>query len=235
MLTNARTGTGMSRLALLGALTAVVVASALAHAAVGDRRITRERAQAAAARAKPGALPVEVDEALLAALNEAVATPDGRAALKRSLERMQAYRSMIEEVLSSRGIPTELAAVALHESGFDNGAHPNHPNGGAGIWQLIPGSARAHGLRVDAAVDERLDPRRETEAAAQMLGDLHHRFGDWLLAITAYSRGAVATEKLLVESGTRDGRVLYQRGLLGGYPVRTLARVLVLRDPTLVE
>jgi membrane-bound lytic murein transglycosylase D len=228
-------GVAVSRLILAGLLAAVVAASALAHAAVGDRRITRARAEAAAARAAADALPVELDEALLGALNQAVATPVGRAALERSLERMQAHRTMIADVLAQRGLPGELAAVALMESGFDNEARAPRPAGGAGIWQLIPASARAHGLRVDEGRDERLDPRRETEAAVALLADLHRRFGDWFLAIAAYSRGAAGIEKVMAKSGIRDGRALYRRGLLGGYPAQIQAGVLVLRDPTLVE
>jgi len=166
-----------------------------------------------------------------------VATPAGRAALERAVARMQAHRSMIAEVLARRNLPGELAAVALMESGFDNDARPARPPAvaAAGIWQLIPVAARAHGLRVDGVTDERLDPRRETEAAADLLGALHRRFGDWLLALAAYSRGAPAIEKTIAEAGTRDGRVLYRRGALGRYPAQVMAGVLVLRDPTLLE
>jgi membrane-bound lytic murein transglycosylase D len=226
---------GRSRVALAGALALVVGASALAHAAVGDRRITRSRAEAAAARAPQDALPVEIDDAVLAALNDVVATPAGRAAIKRSLERMQAHRTMIAEVLAQRGLPAELAAVALMESGFDNQARPARPAdvGGAGIWQLVPGAARAQGLRVDGTADERLDPRRETEAAASMLAGLHRQFGDWLVAIAAYGRGAAAIAK--AAAGSRDGRALYRSGTLGRYPAQIIAGVLVLRDPSLLD
>jgi hypothetical protein len=219
---------------LTGALTALVAASALAHAAVGDRRIDRARAEAAAARGGRDALPVVVDEALLKALNQTLATPQERAKLARALERMGAFRPMLDEVLAGAGLPPELAAVALMESGFDNGARPGRPNGGAGIWQLVPGTARAQGLRVEGASDERLDPRRETAAAAALLGNLHRSFGDWLLALTAYSRGSSQVRKLVDESGG-DGSELYRRGLLGGYPTQIMVGVLVLRDPSLME
>ena len=229
---------GWSMVVLAGVLGALVGASFLAHAAVADHRISRARAEAAAARVSAGALPVEVDDTLVAALNQAVATPEGRAQLKKALERMQPHRSMLAEVLAARGLPGELAAVALMESGFDNDAAPAADGSrGAGIWQMIPTSARAHGLRVDRPnrVDDRLDPRRETEAAASMLANLQQRFGDWRLAITAYSRGSTAVDKLVGEAGTRDGRTLQQRGLLGHYLTRVQVGVLVLRDPQLLE
>jgi membrane-bound lytic murein transglycosylase D len=68
-----------------------------------------------------------------------------------------------------------------------------------------------------------------------MLADLHRRFGDWPVAITAYSRGPAAVEKLVSEAGTRDGRVLQRRGLLGRYLTDVQVGVLVLRDPSLVD
>ena len=45
-------------------------------------------------------------------------------------------------------------------------------------------------------LDERLEPRRATEAAADLLLDLHRRFGDWPLAIAAYNGGAQVVEAL---------------------------------------
>ncbi|HXU83692.1 MAG TPA: lytic transglycosylase domain-containing protein [Polyangia bacterium] len=231
MLLKSNTGPRWSWLLLAGALVALPAVAA-------DARITRARAEAAAARAGAGSLPVDVDDALLAALNQAVASPENRARLKKSLERMQAHRAMVTEVLSARGLPTELAAVALMESGFDNDVGPA-PDGsrGAGLWQLIPTTARAHGLKVDRAsrVDERLDPRRATEGAASLLANLHQRFGDWRLAITAYSRGTTAVDKLVADAGTRDGRLLQQRGLLGRYLTNVNVGVLLLRDPGLLD
>jgi len=238
MLLSAKTKTRplWSMVALAGVLSALVGASFLAHAAVGDHRISKARAEAAAARAGAGALAIEVDDALVAALNQTVATPEGRDRLKRSLGRMQGHRAMVAEVLSARGVPAELAAVALMESGFDNDVHPGPDlSRGAGIWQMVPAAARAHGLRVDGAADERLDPRRETEAAAAMLAALHQRFGDWSLAIAAYSRGAAGIDKLIADAGTRDPRTLQRRGLLGRYLTEVQVGVLVLRDPTLLD
>ena len=47
-------------------------------------------------------------------------------------------------------------------------------------------------------LDERLEPRRATEAAAQYLTELHARFGgDWALAIAAYNGGRKAIENVI--------------------------------------
>jgi membrane-bound lytic murein transglycosylase D len=44
-------------------------------------------------------------------------------------------------------------------------------------------------MRIDSAVDDRLDPFRSTEAAAQLLGYNYRVLGTWPLALTAYNHG----------------------------------------------
>ena len=53
-----------------------------------------------------------------------------------------------------------------------------NPMRSAGIWQFIPATARRWGLRVEATHDERMDPARAAEAAADYLVDLHREFDD---------------------------------------------------------
>ena len=60
--------------------------------------------------------------------------------------------------------------------------------GAAGIWQFMPDTARRYGLRVDDAIDERLDFVKATDAAMRYLNNLHTIFGDWTLVAAAYNR-----------------------------------------------
>jgi membrane-bound lytic murein transglycosylase D len=59
-------------------------------------------------------------------------------------------------------------------------------------------------LRIDAAVDERMDPFRETEAAAQLLNYNYRLLGSWPLAITAYNHGAEGMRRAREQLGTDD-------------------------------
>ena len=87
------------------------------------------------------------------------------------------------------GLPRELAALPHVESSFDPTAYSKV--GAAGLWQFMPGTGRRF-LRVNDAVDERLDPYRATEAAAQLLDYNYRLLGNWPLALTAYNHGAKA-------------------------------------------
>jgi len=59
-------------------------------------------------------------------------------------------------------------------------------------------------MRVDDAVDERLDPYRSTEAAAQLLAYNYRVLGSWPLALTAYNHGAAGMRRAKESVGTDD-------------------------------
>ena len=82
---------------------------------------------------------------------------------RAGLVRAGAWESHIGQVLASLGLPAEIAALPHVESSFD--PYALSKVGAAGLWQFMRSTGRRF-LRIDAAVDERLDPYRETEAAA---------------------------------------------------------------------
>jgi membrane-bound lytic murein transglycosylase D len=78
---------------------------------------------------------------------------------------------LIENILRRHGLPVDYSLIVWAESECDPQAR-NRRSGAAGMWQLIPSTARAYGLRVDRRADERLDPARSPQAAALYLKDL---------------------------------------------------------------
>ncbi len=93
----------------------------------------------------------------------------------------------VRSVLKRENLPEWLALIPEVESGYDPKAVS--PKGAAGLWQLMPDTARALGLRVDGEVDERLDPIKSTEAAVRYLKYLRRRFKSWLAVLIAYNWG----------------------------------------------
>jgi membrane-bound lytic murein transglycosylase D len=120
---------------------------------------------------------------------------------REGVERSGAWEGHIAQTFANLGLPSELAILPHVESSFDPTAYSKV--GAAGLWQFMSGTARRY-VRVDDAVDERLDPFRATEAAAQLL-DFNYRFlGSWPLALTAYNHGAAGMRRARDAMGTTD-------------------------------
>jgi membrane-bound lytic murein transglycosylase D len=132
--------------------------------------------------------------------------------LQDMLRRASLYLPMIRLVLKQHNLPEYFAFLPLVESAFE--ARAQHPGSGArGLWQLMPDTARAYGLRVSTHLDERLDPFRATHAAARYLRELHDIFGvdSPLLVLAAYNYGENNVAKAIVRARTRDIWSLFRK------------------------
>ncbi len=112
------------------------------------------------------------------------------------------YNKMIEDIFVEEGIPSELKYLAYIESNFQ--PYRTSPSGAKGLWQFVESTARLNGLKVNAHVDERLDPYKSTKAAAKLLKDMYSRYQDWLLVIAAYNCGEGALANGLMRTGNYD-------------------------------
>ena len=144
------------------------------------------------------------------------------------------YRAWLEAELVARGAPPELVWVVAIESAFDPTAVSRA--GAAGMWQLMPRTARALGLRVDATVDERFDPERSTDAAIDYLLSLHDRFRSWPVALAAYNAGQGHARSELRAYAVTDFWEMDDYGALYGdarrYALRVITFALIDQDPS---
>jgi membrane-bound lytic murein transglycosylase D len=104
------------------------------------------------------------------------------------------YVPELKPVFTAQKIPPELVWLAEVESGFDRRAVS--PAGAAGMFQLMPDTARRFGLSLWPR-DQRYQPEPSATASAQYLKYLHDRFKDWRLALAAYNAGEGRVQKLL--------------------------------------
>ncbi|HEX6994559.1 MAG TPA: LysM peptidoglycan-binding domain-containing protein [Gammaproteobacteria bacterium] len=130
-------------------------------------------------------LPGSDDPALERELEYFAKHPDY---VERVLNRARPYLYYIAEQLEARDMPTDLALLPIVESAFDPFAYSH--GRAAGLWQIIPGTARRFGVKQSWWFDGRRDIVESTRAALDYLESLHEMFdGDWLLAIAGYNSG----------------------------------------------
>src|SRR3979411_972194 len=108
---------------------------------------------------------------------------------RAGLIRSGAWETHIAETLANLGLPAELAVLPHVESSFNPAAYSKV--GAAGVGQVMRLRGRGY-IRIDGAVDDRLDPFRSTEAAAQLLAFNYRVLGSRPLALTAYNPGTAA-------------------------------------------
>src|SRR5262249_8910693 len=132
-------------------------------------------------------LPIRWDPRVVRYLEFFKDDPRGRATFTIWHRRSGRYSAAVRKALRKKGIPEDLAALAMIESGFDPAARS--PVGAVGLWQFMPGTGKIYGLLQDRWADQRMSITVATEAAADHLADLNRRFGSWELAMAAYNMG----------------------------------------------
>src|SRR5579883_229630 len=154
---------------------------------------------------------------------------------KAGLIRSGAWQQDIAQALKEEGLPPELAALPLVESSYNPRAYSKV--GAAGLWQFMPSTGRRF-MRIDRAVDDRMDPFAATEAAAQLLAYNHRILGTWPLALTAYNHGVAGMRRAVETLGTTDITTIvrnYQSRTFGfasrNFYVSFLAALKIERDP----
>jgi peptidoglycan lytic transglycosylase D len=106
--------------------------------------------------------------------------------------RSGAFIKQIRDVFRSYGLPEDLIYLPHVESSFNLKAYSKF--GAAGIWQFVRDAGKRF-MAVGYALDERWDPIRSSESAAQLLKHSYEKFASWPLAITAYNHGIAGVLK----------------------------------------
>jgi membrane-bound lytic murein transglycosylase D len=151
---------------------------------------------------------LEINDALPIGLNKNVTSfvnhylKQYHLALVVAKKRSGTIFPVIDSVFKLYDLPVELKYLAVVESYLATTVKSQ--SGAAGIWQLMPTSAKILGLNKTTINDERLQVSRSSVAAAKYLKQLYDEFGDWLLAIAAYNAGSGRIHRAIKQAGCSD-------------------------------
>ena len=195
------------------------------------------------------AVPAQQDTSQWDALRRTFAMPDcsGDASAADWARRYTRYPERFEQKL--RAVLPQLAYVQeiarqYHVAGefvllpwVESHYQPvrGRANRPAGIWQIMPATARTLGLRTNSHYDARLDLALATTAVMQMLRQYQDRFHDWRVTDYAYNAGEFTARRLVEKLGAPA-----ITPLVPAWPVRKvtrehlsklLAMACIVRDP----
>jgi membrane-bound lytic murein transglycosylase D len=134
------------------------------------------------------------------------------------LLRSRYYTPSMERIFRSAGLPPELVTLASVESGFHGASRSSA--GAVGIWQFTRDTGK-HYMKITRYHDDRLNPERETLAAAKLLRSNYDTLGDWPLAITAYNYGTGGVARAAgIYGGDYSEMVQHYQGPRFGFAVK---------------
>ena len=152
---------------------------------------------------------------------------------ENQLQEVLPRLAYVQQVAAQYDVAGEFVLLPWVESRFRPiAARRRQP---AGMWQIMPVTAGAMGLRVDGHYDGRLDVPAAAHAVMKLLKQYHDQFHDWRVADYAYNAGEFSVRKLIQEHGVpADNPVIPElpvRKVTRAHLAKLLAIACVVREP----
>lgn len=142
--------------------------------------------------------------------------------------------SYVQKVASRHGVAGEFALLPWVESRFQPVSGKRHRP--AGMWQIMPITAGAMGLRVDGHYDGRMDIPAAANAVMTLLAQYHDQFHDWRVADYAYNAGEFGIRRIIRKHGMPPAQPaipkLPVRKVTREHLTKLLAIACIVREPS---
>ncbi|HVF34362.1 MAG TPA: transglycosylase SLT domain-containing protein [Candidatus Saccharimonadia bacterium] len=156
-----------------------------------------------------------------AAMRALLRSPQQNSAM---LARAMPLLLFVRDELERRGLPLEFVFLPMIESAYV--AVPSVGNRPAGLWQIMPVTAKGLGLEREPGYDARLDAARSTRAAVSHLSVLADRFEqDWRLVTMAYNAGEFRVRRAMRDARLAPNAIDHERLALSPITHTHLARL----------
>lgn len=139
----------------------------------------------------------------------------------------------VQQIAARHNVAGEFALLPWVESQYR--PVPGNKNAPAGMWQIMPATASALGIRVDKNFDGRLDVPAATDAIMALLSRYHDDLGDWRLVDYAFNAGEFGVKRMVGQHGTPPDEPVIPKmpvkAVTREHLVKLLAISCVIREP----
>ncbi|WP_323135308.1 LysM peptidoglycan-binding domain-containing protein [Dyella silvatica] len=139
----------------------------------------------------------------------------------------------VQQIAAKHGVAGEFALLPWVESHYRS--IPGSKNNPAGMWQIMPVTANAMGMRVDKRYDGRLDVPAATDAVMALLRRYQDDLQDWRLTDYAYNAGEFGIRKMVDQHGMPASEPAIPRlpvkRITKEHLIKLLAMACVVRQP----
>ncbi|WP_019465592.1 LysM peptidoglycan-binding domain-containing protein [Dyella japonica] len=139
----------------------------------------------------------------------------------------------VQQVAARHNVAGEFALIPWVESQYR--PVPGGKGMPAGMWQIMPQTANALGIRVDKNFDGRLDVPAATDAIMALLSRYHDDLGDWRLVDYAFNAGEFGIKRVVSQHGEPPAEPVIPKmpvkPVTREHLVKLLAIACVIREP----
>lgn len=149
------------------------------------------------------------------------------------LSDVMPHLAYVEQIAEKHQVAGEFVLLPWVESHYQ--PVQGRKNNPAGMWQIMPTTAQALGMRVDKRYDGRLDISQATDKIMALLRRYYDDLGDWRMVDYAYNAGEFSTRKMMDKYGTppADPAIPHMpvRRITREHLTQLLAMACIVREP----
>ena len=172
----------------------------------------------------------DADPAIMAS---AQAFTRNRQRFEDQLADVMPHVAYVQQIAAKHQVAGEFVLLPWIESHYQ--PVPGRKNNPAGMWQIMPVTAQALGMRVDKRYDGRLDVPQATDKVMALLRRYYDDLGDWRMVDYAYNAGEFSVRNMADKYGkpAADPAIphLPVKRITREHLVKLLAMACVVREP----
>lgn len=131
---------------------------------------------------------------------------------KRSLERLATlaiiYKPIVEKIFVNNKFPLDLKYIMFLESHCVGNAKSNSRDPAVGYWQFKSQAARWVGLKINSAIDERMNIVSSTQGFIRYITNVNKKYDNYVFAIMSFYLGPKGCDDMLKKLRVKNSKSL---------------------------